>query len=117
MRHKLYHATSEILGHQKLSGEVEIDIQYKSINLKGTRPQYIPRYSKKRGKQAAYRGISHHKVAIVYATDENDHMKMQVSVLRSESFDKYKANKEYFDDVKKVHIRFKGKHTAICQLS
>lgn len=101
MRHKLYHAASEILGHQKLSGEVEIDLQYKSINLKGTRPQYIPRYSKKRGKQAAYRGISHHKVAIVYATDENDHMKMQVSVLRSESFDKYKANKEYFDDVKK----------------
>ena len=28
-------------------------------------------------------------------------MKMQVSVLGSESFDKYKANKEYFDDVKK----------------
>ena len=39
MRHKLYHAASEIMGHQKLSGEVEIDTQYKSINLKGTRPQ------------------------------------------------------------------------------
>ena len=49
MRHKLYHAASEIMGHQKLSGEVEIDTQYKSINLKGTRPQNMPRYSKKRG--------------------------------------------------------------------
>lgn len=25
MRHKLYHASSEIMGHQKLSGEVEIE--------------------------------------------------------------------------------------------
>ena len=47
MRHKLYHAASEIMGHQKLSGEVEIDTQYKSINLKGTRPQNMPRYSRK----------------------------------------------------------------------
>ena len=100
MRHKLYHASSEIMGHQKLCGEVEIDIQYKNINLKGTRPQNMPRYSKKRGKQAAYRGISHHKVAIVCATDENDHMMMQVLGLGSELLDKYKANKECFDDVK-----------------
>ena len=100
MRHKLYHAASEIMSHQKLSDEVEIDTQYKSINLKGTRPQNMPRYSKKRGKQAAYRGISHHKVAIISATDENDHMMMQVSGLGSESFDKYKANEEYFEDVK-----------------
>lgn len=38
MRHKLYHAASEIMGYQKLFYEVEIDTQYKSINLKGTRP-------------------------------------------------------------------------------
>ena len=48
MRHKLYHAASEIMGHQELSGEVEIDTQYKSINLKGTRHKNMPRYSKKR---------------------------------------------------------------------
>ena len=86
--------------HLKLSGEVEIDTQYKSINLKGTRPQNMPRYSKKRGEQAAYRGISHHKVAIISAIDENDHMMMQVSGLGSESFDKYKANEDCFEDVK-----------------
>ena len=60
----------------------------------------MPRYSKKRGKQAAYRGVSHHKVAIVCACDDQDHMMMQVSGLRSESFDKYKAHRRHFDDVK-----------------
>ena len=98
---------------QKLSGEVEIDTQYKSINLKGTHPQNMHRYSKKRGKQAAYRGLLHHKDVIVCATDENDHMMLRVSGLGSELFDKCKANKEYFE----VHIRFKAKHTAVCQLS
>ena len=38
-------------------------------------------------------------VVIVCVTDENDHMMMQVSDLGSESFDKYKANKDYFKDV------------------
>ena len=55
MRHKLYHAASEIMGHQKLSGEVEIDTQYKSINLKGYTPSKYAQILKKRGKQAAYR--------------------------------------------------------------
>ena len=100
MRHKLYHAAFEIRGHLKLFYEVEIDTQYKNINLKGTRLQNILRYSKKRGKQAAYKGISHHKFAIVCATDENDHMMQQVSGLGSGSFDIYKANKECFDNVK-----------------
>ena len=54
----------------------------------------MSRYSKKRDKQATYRGISHHKVAIVCITDENDHMLMKVSGLGSESFDKYKVNKD-----------------------
>ena len=58
----------------------------------------------RRGKQVAYRGISHHKVAIVCATDENDHMMMQVSGLGSESFDKYKANKDYFKDVEELSL-------------
>lgn len=57
------------------------------------------RYSKKRSEQATYKGISHHKVAIVCTTDENDHMMMQVSGLGSKSFNKYKANKDYFKDV------------------
>lgn len=83
MRNKLYQAAFDIRGHLKLFYEVEIDTQYKSINLKGTRLQNMLRYSKKRGEQAAYRGISHHKFASVCATDENDYMMMQVSWLGS----------------------------------
>ena len=57
MRHKLYKAASQIIQEQKLSDEIEIDSQYLSINLKGTKLENMPRYSKKRGKQSAYRGI------------------------------------------------------------
>ena len=100
MRHKLYHAASEIINSQRLSGEVEIDTQYMSINLKGTRPENMPRYSKRRGNQSAYRGISHHKISVVCAIDDNDHMMMKVTGLGSESFEKYKSHKMHFDDVK-----------------
>lgn len=83
MRHKLYHAAFDIRGHLKLFYEVEIDTQYKSINLKVTGLQNMLRYSKKRGEQVAYREISHHKFAIVCATDENDYRMMQESGLGS----------------------------------
>ena len=53
-------SASEIMGHQCLV--VEIDTQYKSINLKVHASKYA--HTQEKGKQAAYRGISHHKVAI-----------------------------------------------------
>ena len=37
MRHKLYKVASQIIQEQKLSDEIEIDSQYLSINLKGTK--------------------------------------------------------------------------------
>ena len=49
-RHKLYKAASQIIQEQKLSDEIEIDSQYLSINLKGTKPENMPRYSKKKRK-------------------------------------------------------------------
>ena len=89
MRHKLYHAATEIINNQILSGEIEVDTQYLSINLKGTKPHEMPRYSKKRGGQFAFRGISHHKISVVCAVDEDDHMIMNITGLGSESFEKY----------------------------
>lgn len=68
----------------------------------------MPRYSSKRGKQVAYRGISYHKVAIICVTDDNDHMMMRVSGLGSDSFDKYKANKGYFEDVEEFLLDSKA---------
>ena len=41
----------------------------------------MPRYSKQRGKQSAYRGISHYKVCVISAVDENDQMLFQVTGL------------------------------------
>ena len=48
MRHKLYKVASQIIQEQKLSNEIEIDSQYLSINLKGTKLENMPRYSKKK---------------------------------------------------------------------
>lgn len=57
----------------KLSGEVEADEIYRSINLKGTKPKNMPRFSKHRtSKGTSIRGISSHKVCIESAIDEND---------------------------------------------
>lgn len=102
MRHKLYKAASELIQKQVLSEEVELDAQFLSINLKGTKPENMPRYSKKRGKQAAYRGISHHKICVACSIDSNDRMMMNIVGLGAESYEKYMSVIEHFNDVKKV---------------
>ena len=48
----------------------------------------MPRISKKRGKSSAYRGISHHKVCILSAVDENDRMIFKIQGLGPESKEK-----------------------------
>ena len=102
MRHKLYKAASQIIQEQKLSDEIEIDSQYLSINLKGTKLENMPRYSKKRGKQSAYRGISHHKVCVTCAIDSQDNIMMNIVGLGSESFEKYMSVINRLDNVKKL---------------
>ena len=63
----------------KLSGEVESDETYKSINLKGTKPDKMPRFSKPRtSKGTSKRGINGHKVCIESAIDENDNMFLEI---------------------------------------
>lgn len=99
MRHKLYAAASEIIQKQKLSEEVEIDAEYLSINLKGTKPENMPRYSKTRGNTSAYRGISHHKICVICAIDSNDNIMMNISGLGSESYEKLESLQEHFEDV------------------
>ena len=57
----------------KLSGEIEGDEIYKSINLKGTKPENMPRASKPRTSNGtAARGITNHKVCIASAIDDKD---------------------------------------------
>ena len=66
-----------ILKHLLIHGLIELDSVYTKINLKGTRPQNMPRSSKHRGRKKAsiyshrLRGLSNHKVCLATATDKN----------------------------------------------
>ena len=71
MRHKLYAAVSE-LAKKRVTGKVQLD--------------------------AAYSGISHHKVCIVSAIDSQDNMFLNIVGLGVETFEKYKDCKYKFDD-------------------
>lgn len=63
----------------KLSGNVEVDEIYRSINLKGTKPKNMHRFSKHRtSKGTSIRGISSHKVCIESAVDETDTMFFEI---------------------------------------
>ena len=81
MRHKILFALKSFIKNIKLSGEVQSDEKYFSINLKGTKPKNMPRYSKKRKSKSSYIGISHHKVCIVSTIDENDNLILKIAGL------------------------------------
>ena len=101
MRHRLYHALSQYQNSRKLEGLCEIDAAYTSINLKGFRKD-MPRLSKKRGKHKPdkdhkqLRGLSHHKICLVTAIDENDHILFKVAGLGVEDTDKYERFSSFF---------------------
>ena len=82
IRHKVLFALKTFIENITLSGEIQSDEKYFSINLKGTKPINMPRYSKKRtSTNSPYRGISHHKVCVVSSIDENDNLLLQIQVL------------------------------------
>ncbi len=101
MRHKLYDALRDDQEKQKQEGLVEIDATYTSINLKGWKKN-MPRFSKKRGKHKSdpnhksLRGISHHKVCMVTAVDEKDHILFKIAGLGPESLEKYEKYSSCF---------------------
>lgn len=79
IRHKVLYALKKFIKEIKLSGEIQSDEKYFSINLKGTKPKNMPRYSKKRtSTKSQYKGISHHKVCIVSSIDENDNLLLEI---------------------------------------
>lgn len=79
LRLKYITTLKEIRENIKLTGEIEADEIYKSINLKGTRKGKMPRASKPRtSKGNTTRGISSHKVCIESAIDENDNMFLEI---------------------------------------
>lgn len=101
MRHKLYEAVSSIVDQYKVEGEIQIDGNYQKINLKGTRPQNMPRYSKRRGNTtSSIAGNSHHKVCIISAIDSKDNMFLQIAGLGCESIEKYNSCRFKFGETK-----------------
>ena len=120
MRHKLYSAVPQLKEHQ-LSGQIELDPVYAEINLKGTKAQNMPRLRKKRGlskkSTGELRGISHHKVCIISAIDENDNILLKIAgigVERKEYLDKYakyfKPGSECIVDEKRCLETFAMEH-------
>lgn len=79
VRHKLLYALKNFIENINLSGKIQSDEKYFSINLKGTKKENMPRYSKKRtSTNSPYRGISHHKVCVVSSIDENDNLLLKI---------------------------------------
>lgn len=82
IRHKVLLALKKFIDNIMLSGEIQSDEKYFSINLKGTKPNNMPRFSKKRTSTSSpYRGISHHKICVVSSIDENDNLLLQITGL------------------------------------
>ena len=79
LRQKILDSFKEIRENVTLSGEVEADEIYRPINLKGTKRDKMPRFSKHRmSKGTTTRGISNHKVCVIGVIDENDSMFLQI---------------------------------------
>ncbi len=82
IRHKVLLALKSFVESINLSGEIQSDEKYFSINLKGTKPNNMPRFSKKRTSiSSPYRGISHHKICVVSSIDENDNLILKIAGL------------------------------------
>lgn len=96
MRHKLYRFCERYVRNTRMKGQTQLDASYTSINLKGTKPNKMPRMSKKRGGKTTYSGISHHKVCIITSIDEHDNHFMRVAGLSGESFEKYQKYEKNF---------------------
>lgn len=79
LRHKVLDTISEIRKTIKLQGDIEVDETYESINLKGTKKENMPRFSKPRStKGGSKRGISNHQVCIASAVDEFDNCFLEI---------------------------------------
>lgn len=79
MRHKVLNALSIFRKGTKLSGDIQSDEKYESINLKGTKKANMPRASKPRkSKGGSKRGISNHQICIASAIDENDNIYLEI---------------------------------------
>lgn len=80
LRFKLITCLKETKDKDNLTGSIELDEYYLSVNLKGTKRDKMPRISKPRKKHGTgTSGISKHTVCITSGIDENDHILLKVA--------------------------------------
>lgn len=80
LRFKLISVLKEKRNNTKLTGDMQLDEYYLSINLKGTKPENMPRISKPRKTHGTgTRGISKHKVCVVSGKDSYDSIILEVA--------------------------------------
>lgn len=80
LRHKILNALKTYLDTVTCSGEVQGDEKFFKINLKGTKPDKMPRYSKKRTSSGSA-GISNHLICVLTLKDEMDHLILKIGGL------------------------------------
>ena len=80
LRHKVLDCISIIRENIKLRGTAEGDETYESINLKGTKKENMPRFSKPRSSnnENSKRGINDHQVCIASVIDEYDNFFLEI---------------------------------------
>lgn len=88
-RHKFHEALKKSNENIRLEGITEIDATYTPINLKGTKPENMPRISHHR-KRRGHVGITNHDVCILTAIDEEDQILVKATKLEKESVDDYR---------------------------
>lgn len=92
-RHKLYHTAIKVINNQILSA---------SISSERTMSHNICQDKLKKAEQSAFRGISHHKISVIYAVGKNNYMIINITELGGKYFEKYIPNELYFCDIKEI---------------
>ena len=83
MRHKLFKAIAHIRDSVMLSGQIQIDGKFIPMNFKGTKPENMPRLSKKRSSRS--KTPLARKVCIMTAIDSSDQILMEITGLGEET--------------------------------
>lgn len=82
LRHKVLFALDNYIKNIQLEDSAQSDEKYFKINLKGTKPKNMPRFSKRRTtKGNSTRGLSHHQVCVISVIDENDNLFFKIGGL------------------------------------
>src|SRR5699024_3144906 len=117
LRHKILYALKQFVENMKLSGNIQSDEKYFSINLKETKKENMPRYSKKRtSKGNGIKGISHHKVCVVSSIDENDNLLLKIAGLGRCTTDMLKETLgQKLDNAKSINADSASAYQDFCE--